>query len=406
MAFEPEITLDFGRDIDCPDCAQRNVQLPQPLPDIGDDFDWDQRDYDSYRLFMLEELAASFPDRSRWTPADVEVAVVEALASVLDQLSDMLDRTASEAFLETARRPDSLRRLLKLIGYDALELARNTATAPFDREPPARDGRSDEERFDTYWLNNPSKMEAARNKGPQLIHDQHRMVTISDYRTRLEEHPLVLRAHAWEEWGGSWPIIRIALIAWRRNDLDRPVTAGASGDGAILISDNVWNPVVRFHAQRGLYCPSRESSPTIRTILRPFLDAYRTIGQEVRLQRAVEVGIQIGLVIQLNPNYFHSEVRREIEAALGTGSGGFFEHGRLQFGEDLYASDLFETLMQLEGVEHVCLSRFKRLGSRFPDQSASGRIVLDGLEVAVCDNNPRKPDKGYYTLALEGGRKG
>ena len=81
------------------------------------------RDYDGFRLFMLEELAARFPERTRWTPADMEVVLVEQLAALLDQLSDMLDRIAGEGYLETARRPDSVRRLLGLIGYDAVKMA-------------------------------------------------------------------------------------------------------------------------------------------------------------------------------------------------------------------------------------------------------------------------------------------
>ena len=110
MAQTPQPLLTFGKS--CGDCGQRQVELPRPLPEIGDDFDWLQRDYDGFRLFMLEELAGRFPERSRWTPADIEVVLVEALAVVLDQISDTLDRSQSEAYLDSARRPDSLRRLL------------------------------------------------------------------------------------------------------------------------------------------------------------------------------------------------------------------------------------------------------------------------------------------------------
>ena len=117
MAENPQITLEFGGR--CPDCAERRVALPPALPAVGDDFDWLVRDFDSLRRFMLEELAARFPERRRWTPGDLEVVLLEVLAAVLDQLSDMADRTAAEALLETARRPQSVRRLLSLIGFDA-----------------------------------------------------------------------------------------------------------------------------------------------------------------------------------------------------------------------------------------------------------------------------------------------
>ncbi|HHD63012.1 MAG TPA: hypothetical protein ENK96_01315, partial [Desulfobulbaceae bacterium] len=95
MADNPVPSLEFaGR---CPDCAERLVVLPQPLPETGDDFDWMVRDFDGFFRFMQEELAARFPDRTRWTAADMEVVLIEAFASVLDQLSDMTDRVAAEA---------------------------------------------------------------------------------------------------------------------------------------------------------------------------------------------------------------------------------------------------------------------------------------------------------------------
>ncbi|MDH5480815.1 MAG: hypothetical protein OEX11_08670, partial [Nitrosomonas sp.] len=114
----------------CSDCARREVELPEQLPLVGDDFDWLLRDYDGFRLFMLEELAARFPERRSWTPADMEVVIVETLSVVLDQLSDMLDRTQAEAFLETARQPESVRRLLAMIGYDAVLMAPDAAMIP------------------------------------------------------------------------------------------------------------------------------------------------------------------------------------------------------------------------------------------------------------------------------------
>ena len=394
MAADPIPDLLF--DGQCPDCGRRQVDLPDTLPEVGDDFDWDQRDYDGFRLFMLQELAARFPERRRWTPADVEVALVEVLAFALDQLSDSLDRAAAEGYLETARRPESLRRLLKLIGYDALGLAKSLKQPPFDATPPAADTRSDVERFDDWWLDHPEKMDQARLDGPRAIHDQHRMVTLDDFETRLEEHPLLLRAHAWERWDGAWSSVHVAVIPWQRLGLDE--------DG--VYSDEVWEETVAFHAQRGLYLPARADQPSVRAVLYPYLEAYRMVGQEVVLEEALEVGIQMTLSIQVDADYFQSEIRNAVDRVLGTGPGGFFEPGRLRFGEDLWASDLYQVLMALDGVDNVCLNRFKRLGDRFPDQAGNGRIALEGLEVAICDNEPAHPERGYFTLALHGGRKG
>jgi hypothetical protein len=62
--------------------------------------------------------------------------------------------------------------------------------------------------------------------------------------------------------------------------------------------------------------------------------------------------------------------------------------------------------MALDGVENVCLNRFKRIGSQYPDRVEAGFIALDGLEVAVCDNDAGNPARGYYRLTLHGGRRG
>ncbi len=398
MAGNPKIETRYRPG--CPDCGGRLVDLPQVLPEVGDDFDWDLRDYDGFRLFMLEALVARFPERRRWTPADLEVALVEALAAQLDKLSDMLDRVAAEAYLETARRPETVRRLLSLIGYDALGLAQRLKQPPFDREPATGDGRTPLERLEQYWLDHPERMDQARQAGPRAIRTQHRMVTLEDFALRLKEHPLIERAHAWQEWGGSWLVIRVAVIPAQRRDLD---------DQGTPYPQDLWTQTGLFHAGRAIPLPTLPASPpypSLRSVLHPYLEAYRMAGQAVELDRAVEVGVMLHLALQVAGNYYQSEVRAAVEQTLGTGPGGFFAPGRPRFGEDLWASDIVQALMALDGVVNVCLNRFKRLGDRFPDQASSGRIPLEGLEVAICDNLPQAPGRGYYRLALHGGQKG
>ena len=391
MADNPQSTLIFGGR--CPDCAERSVELPAPLPQIGDDFDWLVRDFDGFRRFMLEELAARFPERKRWTAADMEVVLVEAFAAVLDQLSDMLDRVSAESTLETARRPESVRRLLAMIGYNA------ATEAGLEDDPGGTpDGRTKEEKLDLLWGSNPTLMDAAKRAGPLAIHTQRRMVTLYDYASRLVDHPLVLRATAWEEWSGSWTSLRVAVVLWQDQSLDTT---------AIPYPQELQDQVDLFHRRQDLSEPVwAPQQPTIRTVLRPYLDALRLVGQEVILQDAEPVGIKMSLSIRVAENFFQSEVRHAVAQLLGTGPGGFFEPGRLDFGEDLYASDIFQALMALDGVENVCLNRFKRFGDQYPDQADSGVIALDGLEIAVCDNDAAHPERGFYNLKLSGGRRG
>jgi len=392
VADTPELKLHFRGT--CPDCGVREVHLPAPLADVGDDFDWQVRDYNGFRIFMLEELAARFPERKRFTPADLEVVLVEVFATILDQLSDMADRVAAEAFLETARRPETVRQLLNFIGYDAVANAR--AKDHID------DSNNDDEavkELEDYWRNNPYAMEQARRAGPREIHTQKRMVTTKDYAVRLREHPLVLHAHAWSEWTGSWFTMRLAVIGWDNNNLD---------DVDLNYPKDLKDEVINFHQGVGVTAPDLdvEILPTIRMILKPYIDVFRMAGQEVIMQDPEYVGIYISLSIKVGPNHFQSEIRHAITQVLGHGPSGFFEPGRLGFGEDLYASDVIEALMKLDGIEHVCLNRFKRIGSQYRDCAEAGFISLDGLEVAVCNNDAGDPSQGYYILKLHGGRRG
>lgn len=386
MAELPRPHLHFDRS--CRTCAVREVQLPPPLPHIGDDFDWLVRDYDGFRRFMMEDLAARFPERTRWTSADLEVVLVEAFATVLDQLSDMLDRVAAEATLETARRPQSVRQLLRLIGYDAVH----------------SEGAESEQALDELWQREPQRMDAVRREGPRTVHAQRRMVSLQDYAVRLEEHPLVERAHAAIGWGGAWPVVHVALMLSHNARLSDNPFAPPLTPEAIEELKASFN---RFHREHGL--PTLDAfagTPSTCVLLQPYVEALRMLGQEVRLQDAEPIGIELALSIRVRPNYFQSEVRRDAERVLGRGSGGFFLPGRLRFGEDLHVADIVQALMALDGVENVCVNRFKRLGLQFPDESARGVIVLSGLEIAVCDNDPDNPERGYMRFTLHGGRAG
>lgn len=472
MATSPKPTLTYADS--CGDCGQRTVQLPKKMPDIGDDFDWLVRDYDGFRLFMLEELAGRFPERTNWTPADIEVIFVEALSVVLDQLSDTLDRAHTEAFLDSARRPESVRRLLSLIGYDAVlnhyslswsdtalvkhiliykgydlsglnfePIASEPATLQrllvflgesanaLGPDPDLSDRETERQwlqllgydadnlrealdydiplhrkfatkQLDKKWYSQPHLMDNARHAGPAAIHTNYRMVTLEDYGERVEDHPLVLRAASNIRWTGSWSTIEIVSVLSENGELDNPIDTVLSGKELLEMQYAVDD----FHWKYSLPNIDWHLHPTFRSVIKSYVDRYRMVGQEVWLQDATPIGLNISLSVQVANNYFQSEIRQAIGEAMSTDPGGFFEPGKLAFGEDLYASDLIETLMSLDGVDAVCLNKFKRVGDRYPDESGSGVIQLNGTEIARCDNIVGKPSFGYWRLALHGGQRG
>lgn len=297
-----------------------------------------------------------------------------------------------------------MRQLLAFIGYDAV------AQAQAKDQIKSRLSRADSvAELESYWNRYPHAMEQAKRDGPRSIHTQKRMVTVEDYALRLREHPLALHAHAWCEWSGSWYTVHVAVMAWENLKLDdvpgSPVEDSDPPVNKPAYTAELKKLVENFHESLGLAEAATAKNPvaTPRMILRPYIEALRMVGQEVVLEDPVFIGIYMLISIQVAENFFRSEVRHAIDQVLGNGPSGFFEPGRLGFGEDVYASDIVQALMSLDGIEHVCLNRFKRIGSQYPDRREDGFIPVDGLEVAVCDNEAGNSSRGYYRLKIHGG---
>jgi hypothetical protein len=373
--------------------------MPEPLPPLPDDIDLRARDYEGLRRVMLEDLAARQPARTAWSPADEEVVLVEAFATVLDELSDMADRSHAEMFLSSARRPASVRWLLETIGVDAGRdalAAGDLAVSEADLE--ALDEAEAEEVRAGYlylqWIQRPDQMAAAREAGPGRLHDQQRMVTVPDHSARIQEHPLVARASARAGWHGSWPRVQVAVV------LEPPI----DGLDATLpeLPDGLRAAVDEAHEALGLQpIPWSAPSLTARTVLRPYVDRLRMAGTEVTLADVIRVPVRISLSVELSRDYWRTEVEHALRARLGSGPGGFFRPGYLQIGEDLHSSDLLEVAASVEGVVGVSVNRFKQRGDRFPDRSDEGVIVIDELEVPVLGR-----DDSGLSLFLHGGMVG
>jgi hypothetical protein len=62
--------------------------------------------------------------------------------------------------------------------------------------------------------------------------------------------------------------------------------------------------------------------------------------------------------------------------------------------------------MAVQGVRAVAVTRFKRLGDRYPDDEARGFIAVGALEVARCDNNPAATEFGVLRMRTRGGKEG
>jgi hypothetical protein len=75
------------------------------------------KDYQTFRQLILDRMALTAPEWTERHVPDLGITLVELLAYVADDLSYYQDAVATEAFLETARLRESVRRHARLVDY-------------------------------------------------------------------------------------------------------------------------------------------------------------------------------------------------------------------------------------------------------------------------------------------------
>lgn len=76
----------------------------------------------------------------------------------------------------------------------------------------------------------------------------------------------------------------------------------------------------------------------------------------------------------------------------------------MTFGQTIYLSPLYAAAQALDGVESVNITTFQRRDRPGTSARDDGRLVLGRLEIARLDNDPNFPERGVFSLTLEGGR--
>ncbi len=147
--FDPQLShVDFSFKVKCPaefDCKPQSECPPEKLPEP--EIDYLAKDYASFRRLMLDRLSVIMPDWRERNPADLQVALVEMLAYVGDNLSYFQDAVATDAYLGTARKRISLRRHARLLDYFMHEGCNARAWVCLEvDEYKAIDGKA-------YWFN-------------------------------------------------------------------------------------------------------------------------------------------------------------------------------------------------------------------------------------------------------------
>ena len=117
--FDQQLSsIDFSFKINCPnefDCVTDAVCTPELIEEPT--IDYLAKDYASLKRLMLDRLSIIMPHWKERNAADLQIALVELMAYVGDNLSYYQDAVATEAYLQTARRRISLKRHARLVDY-------------------------------------------------------------------------------------------------------------------------------------------------------------------------------------------------------------------------------------------------------------------------------------------------
>ncbi|TMJ96969.1 MAG: putative baseplate assembly protein [Actinobacteria bacterium] len=214
----------------------------------------------------------------------------------------------------------------------------------------------------------PEPLERARLDSPEAFRTQERAVTEADYAEVTGRHAEVQRAAAAFRWTGSWYTTFVTV--------DR-----AAG---------------------------REIDVAFSTDLRTFLDRYRMAGHDLELEGPVTVPLDLLLEVCVRQGYFRSDVEEALldrlsDRVLSGGSRGFFHPDNFTFGQPVYLSQIYETAMDVAGVEWVLATRFQRFGKVAGNELDEEVLRPAPREVARLDNDPNFPENGRLELAMKGG---
>jgi hypothetical protein len=220
----------------------------------------------------------------------------------------------------------------------------------------------------------PETNEQIRRRAPQAFLSQApntliRSVTMADYEAVAANNARVNQAMASLRWTGSWYSVFIAV---------EPVGGG-------------------------------NLTPALQTTVSNTVESYRLAGQDVQLESPQYVSLQIALDVDVDDNYFRSDVEQSLLQALGNqllpnGRKGLFYPDNFTFGQSVYLSPVYAAARSVAGVVTVTATQFQPQGVNTAQYLSTGEIKLGSLQVARLENDPSFPNHGQLTLAMQGGR--
>lgn len=224
----------------------------------------------------------------------------------------------------------------------------------------------------------PEPIERVKQLAPAAFHaEQFRAVTEDDYAKAAEKHPAVSHAVGRFRWTGSWLTVFINI-------------------------DPLGTDVLTFELARSV---------------RDWVTRYTLAGYDLEIVPPVYVPLDLVLDVCVKRDHFRADVERVLGDVLSSasfpgGTTGFFHPDRFTFGQELYLSALYTAVLDVEGIDSVLASRFRRQDEYDPEPSRPatrvnldrGSIRIAALEIARLANDPNFPEHGTLRLNLMGGK--
>ncbi|HEY1938449.1 MAG TPA: baseplate J/gp47 family protein [Candidatus Angelobacter sp.] len=215
----------------------------------------------------------------------------------------------------------------------------------------------------------PETMEHIRQKAPFAFRSQLRAVIEDDYGAMAQLDPAIRSAGGTLRWTGSWHTAFVSLEA----------TAGDA-------------------------LPA-----TLATATKNRLNLFRMLGVDLEVEPAVIVGLRIEMNICVAADHFQNDVRDAITQIFTTGdlcSGqrGILNADNFAFGQTVYTSPLIAAAQAVDGVASVTLTVFERMDDPTFHSAGKGFLTMHRLEIARCDNDPKRLDHGILVLHMDGGK--
>ena len=215
----------------------------------------------------------------------------------------------------------------------------------------------------------PETMEHIRQSAPSAFLTQLRAVTEDDYGTMAALDPAIREARGTLRWTGSWYTAFVSLDA-------------AAGD---------------------VPAPVLVASTTLR------LDLLRMAGVDLQAEGAVIVGLRIEMIICVDPDHIQTDVEAAllslfISGNLCDGTPGVLSPAHFTFGQTIYTSPLVAAAQGVDGVTSAQVTVFQRMDDPSTDGAQSGLLTMGRLELARCDNDPNRLDRGVFVLHMDGGK--